>query len=458
MSAPGTELGIVAEGLAKAYRRNPIEALFGRGERAPTYALRDVSFEVRRGERLAILGPNGSGKSTLLQLLCGVTAPTEGRIVTALRPTALLALGAGFHRQLSGRDNVFLNARILGHSTADTRKHLDEILTLAALPDQALDAPLRTYSAGMALRLAFATAIGLAPELLVVDEVLAVGDAAFQARCLQLIERRIAQGMTLVLVSHDVYLTRNICERALVLDRGRVAFAGGVDEGLRRYWTLSGGTTVHLKLGPETDVDVADGRVRIYWRGRELTKHFAVYTSVRNIARWHESSLAIWKVQAEGEGRIVMEGAWQGLDLAQRWTVEREGDGLRLTIEQRFGASVSLDRQQVNVMLHEGFGAWRLGDRRGFFAGSRRDVTDDWERVAVGAPAAMALEGEGQPRVELVPEFTLPGWMATVVSSDERFGAHVMQLVTEAPPAASSDYELLFRGLIGVRSRDRGDS
>lgn len=202
------------------------------GRRTPVYyeefwALRDVSFEVQRGETVGIIGRNGSGKSTLLQLICGTCTPTVGRISAGGRIAALLELGAGFNPEFTGRENAVMNARILGLSTRTIEEKLPLIEEFAEV-GEFFDRPVKTYSSGMYVRVAFAVQACVEPEILVVDEALAVGDARFQAKCMERINRLRASGVSILFVSHDVASIRSLCDRAIWLDHGKVRMIGAV--------------------------------------------------------------------------------------------------------------------------------------------------------------------------------------------------------------------------------------
>jgi ABC-type polysaccharide/polyol phosphate transport system ATPase subunit len=198
------------------------------------YALRDVSFRVERGGSMAVVGHNGAGKSTLLALVAGLTRPSKGSVAVEGRMAALLELGSGFHVELTGRENLRLNASLLGLSRRRTAELTDKIIAFAEI-GEFINEPLRTYSAGMIMRLAFSVAILAEPDILIVDEVLAVGDQAFQEKCLEQIRRYKAAGHTLLCVSHDSGLVRELCDRALWLDRGAVVREGPAAEVLDAY-------------------------------------------------------------------------------------------------------------------------------------------------------------------------------------------------------------------------------
>lgn len=196
--------------------------------RQPFWALRDVSLRVEPGEALALIGHNGAGKSTLLRLICGLSRPTQGATQTTGRVTALLELGTGFHPNLTGRENVYVNGVVSGFRRREVEQRFDDIVAFAEIGDF-IDEPLRTYSSGMQLRLAFAVAMHVDPDILIVDEALAVGDASFQHKCLERIESFRYAGKTLMFVSHDTTLVRRFCDRAVWLDHGCVHADGPVD-------------------------------------------------------------------------------------------------------------------------------------------------------------------------------------------------------------------------------------
>jgi len=216
----------IARSLTRRNGRRPARETF--------WALKDVTFEVKRGEVIGIIGRNGAGKSTLLKVLSRITEPTEGFAEIYGRVGSLLEVGTGFHPELSGRENVYLNGAILGMRRTEIDRNFDEIVEFAEV-EQFIDTPVKHYSSGMYLRLAFAVAAHLEPEMLLIDEVLAVGDAAFQKKCLGKMEDVAKQGRTVLFVSHNMAAIRNICDRALVLDRGTVRFDGEVVKGIAHY-------------------------------------------------------------------------------------------------------------------------------------------------------------------------------------------------------------------------------
>jgi lipopolysaccharide transport system ATP-binding protein len=248
------------EALAGA-ARSPLAALRRRGERddATLWALRDVSFEVRPGEVVGVIGRNGAGKSTLLKILSRITEPTAGRAELYGRASSLLEVGTGFHPELSGRENIYLNGAILGMRRGEIGRRFDEIVAFAEV-ERFIDTPVKHYSSGMHMRLAFAVAAHLEPEILIVDEVLAVGDAQFQKKCLGKMGSVAKEGRTVLFVSHNMAAVTNLCRRGLVLEQGRVVYAGTQAEAVARYLTSCRALGRSLR---DRDDRVGSGEVRV---------------------------------------------------------------------------------------------------------------------------------------------------------------------------------------------------
>jgi ABC-type polysaccharide/polyol phosphate transport system ATPase subunit len=236
------------------------------------WALRDVSFEVRRGETFGIVGRNGAGKSTLLKILSRITAPTEGEVRILGRLVALIELGSGFHPELTGRENVFLNGAILGMRRREVSAKLDQIVEFAGVREF-IDVPVKWYSSGMYVRLGFAIAAHLEQDILLVDEVLAVGDAAFQARCFSRIAELKRDGATVLIISHDLAAIERLCGRALLLDRGRVRHLGPSRDVVGAYQRLVDGLPLDEHEGQGaaeaeiTAIEILDGQDRGTHRG-----------------------------------------------------------------------------------------------------------------------------------------------------------------------------------------------
>lgn len=218
------------------------------GESEEFWALNDVSFNINQGDRIGIIGKNGAGKSTLLKILSRIVTPTKGRITIDGRVASLLEVGTGFHPELSGRENIFLNGSILGMDKAEIKSKFDEIVAFSEV-EKFLDTPVKRYSSGMYVRLAFAVAAHLDPEILIVDEVLAVGDAAFQKKCLGKMKDVSGEGRTVLFVSHNMGAIKALCTSGILLENGRVKEAGDMDKVIEKYFKKEEGTEGHFSLG-----------------------------------------------------------------------------------------------------------------------------------------------------------------------------------------------------------------
>jgi lipopolysaccharide transport system ATP-binding protein len=237
------------------------------------WALKDISFEIKQGDRVGIIGRNGAGKSTLLKILSRITEPTNGRIAIQGRVASLLEVGTGFHPELTGRENVYLNGAILGMSKVEIQRKFDEIVAFAEI-DKFIDTPVKRYSSGMYVRLAFSVAAHLEPEVLIVDEVLAVGDSNFQKKCLGKMENVSNEGRTILFVSHTMEAIARLCNNAILLKNGLIQFSGSSDKAINLYLGAELGTTARRKWDDisrapgneivrliEVNVHEADGRV-----------------------------------------------------------------------------------------------------------------------------------------------------------------------------------------------------
>ncbi len=225
-------------GLTRTSLPSVISQWFRRGDNHSKdqylWSLKDVSFELSRGELLALIGPNGAGKSTILKLLANITLPTTGRIDINGKLSALIELGAGFHPDLTGRENIYLNGTILGLSRREVDQRFDEIVDFSEL-ERFIDTPVKRYSSGMTVRLGFAVAACIQPDILLVDEVLAVGDASFRQKCVQRIKELLHQGTSLIFVSHDLGLVRSVCNTAIYIEHGEVQLFGGSADVIEAY-------------------------------------------------------------------------------------------------------------------------------------------------------------------------------------------------------------------------------
>jgi lipopolysaccharide transport system ATP-binding protein len=249
-----------------------IEALSKRKRHRLHVALEDIGFSLKQGEAIGVLGQNGAGKSTLLKLVSGVLLPDAGEIERRGRITGLLELGTGFDGKLSGRDNIAVNARLIGMTSAEIAARFDEIVAFSEL-GEFIDAPVRTYSSGMVMRLGFAVAIHADPVCFIVDEALAVGDARFQQKCLKRIREFRDRGGSILYVSHDINSVKLLCDRALLLSHGKIVFDGLPDEAAQNYYRLIAG--VDSEAPPAYDADSASyGALRTRIRHVAMANRF----------------------------------------------------------------------------------------------------------------------------------------------------------------------------------------
>lgn len=260
-------IGVKDSGLLSERISHGIKSLFSRNGKSedPTefWALRDINFEIKKGDAVGIIGRNGAGKSTLLKILSRITEPTTGRVTINGRVASLLEVGTGFHPELTGRENIFMNGAILGMKQAEIKRKFDEIVDFSGI-EKFIDTPVKHYSSGMYVRLAFAVAAHLEPEILVVDEVLAVGDAEFQKKCLGKMEDVSSkEGRTVLFVSHSMTAISSLCSQAIFLEKGRIEFMGDVSTAVNRYLQKQNLTSASAQIDPNNVKQIHQGSRRI---------------------------------------------------------------------------------------------------------------------------------------------------------------------------------------------------
>ena len=327
-----------AEGVGKLYtQRGERSLLLGRlSGRKPkqAWALRDAQLEVYPGEVVAAIGRNGAGKSTLLKLASGVTTPTEGKLVRPDNIAPLIEVGAGFHPDLSGRENVEINARLLGMTASQIRRRFDDIVAFSDLA-HAIDQPVRQYSSGMYMRLGFSVAVHTSPDLLVVDEVLAVGDLPFQVKCLDRIRELKEDGVGVLFVSHNLTAVLKLADRALLLDRGKTIFAGDTDDVVGAYHSLLAGLVAE-ELGEDAGTSgelsveslkltTPDGVERPLWSAGEPARISMRVTAMADVPA---GGLAGFRIAKEGAGVVAR---WHATDAGL--PAVRTGESLDIALD-----------------------------------------------------------------------------------------------------------------------------
>ncbi len=351
------------------------------------WALDDVSFDVRRGEVLGLIGANGAGKSTLLKVLSRITEPTEGQVTLRGRVGSLLEVGTGFHPELTGRENIFLNGTILGMRKSEIVRRFDEIVEFSGV-ERFLDTPVKRYSSGMQVRLAFAVAAHLEPEILLVDEVLAVGDAEFQERCLGKMKDVTREGRTVLFVSHNLAAVRGLCPRALLLERGRLAFDGATDGAIERY--LGRGGHRHAAVVEGAALEARLSKSRLYAD--------APFFRVSRISVLDELGAPTASFRSDDEIAIAIE-----------YTVERPVPSLRLLV-------TLADANQAVILRTENIDDPELD-------GPVRLEPGDYRSVVV-VPRGLLGEARLDLNVSLIAEVNQVLDYSSVVELDVRFAGH----------------------------------
>jgi ABC-type polysaccharide/polyol phosphate transport system ATPase subunit len=360
---------------------------------AEFWALQDVSFTVPTGELVGIIGRNGAGKTTLLRILARITAPTAGVARVRGRLSALLDVGTGFHDELTGRENMFLSGAILGMSRRDVRARFDRIAAFSGV-ERFLDTPMKRYSAGMRLRLAFAVAAHLEPDVLVIDEALAVGDAEFQRRCMGRMEDLQRSGRTVVFVSHDLGAIGRLCERALWLDQGRVAFDGPTHETLRRYFDAVGridAGRVELEADPHLPVALtsvwltAEDGAPI----TEPTRHATVVLRLRLQVRQRIPGLDVGFYIADSTGLRVLEDTLRVADPASGLgSSPGEGD-----VAVTLPGVLRADDYLVGIYIYAGHDYFVVEEPLRFRVSPAQGESDDGIRPAVRPQLSWSVAG-----------------------------------------------------------------
>jgi ABC-type polysaccharide/polyol phosphate transport system ATPase subunit len=289
------EKSVSLQNIGKAFRlyqnqrdrlKEIIFSPFGKRYGQDFWALRDINFEVERGETFGVIGRNGSGKSTLLQIIAGVLQPTTGSVQAQGRVTALLELGSGFSPEFTGRENIFLSGAILGLSEKTMRDKLEEIIDFAQIGEY-LDQPVKLYSSGMYVRLAFSVATSVEPDVLIVDEALAVGDAGFVIRCMQRMKHMKERGATIVLVSHDVHAVRSLCDRAVWLHAGHIKSLGETMDVTSQYVQF-----LVTNAGAEEEPGQGSGSIRDV-EILSVSRGYYQLDSIKNLVRWGNGDIKI---------------------------------------------------------------------------------------------------------------------------------------------------------------------
>ncbi len=339
-----------------------------RGRKTETFeALKDISLSVERGESLGIIGRNGSGKSTLLSLIAGVTLPTRGTVTVRGRVASLLELGAGFHPILTGRENVYLNAGLLGMRRAQVDEVFDRIVAFSGIAEF-IDQPVETYSSGMYVRIGFAVAAHVNPDVFLVDEVLSVGDEEFQRKCRARISALREEGKTIVFVSHDLGIVNTLCDRVVLLDKGRMVLRESARKTISFYLRQVGRERgVHTFAAGPLEAILCEGRISLFHNQEELTAPDGFAMFVQSLGRLHASTEADWVLTRRDPDGCTAEGRMMRLPLKYFWDLQLTPDRLTWHIAVECERETPMNSLDVRLTLTTAFTRWMLGDLSGVF-------------------------------------------------------------------------------------------
>ncbi len=414
-------------------------------------ALKDVSFEVARGEAFGVIGNNGSGKSTLLRILAGVTVPTSGEVRVRGTVSSLLELGAGFHQELTGRENIWLSGAMMGMSRADIRAKLDEIVAFAELGG-VIDRPIFTYSSGMQVRLGFAIAIAFDPDVLILDEVLAVGDYAFRIKSHDAIVEMRGRGKTVVLVTHDMHEVVGFCERALLLNEGVAVLVDTATKVVPFYIQTAGarGGQRYLNVG-RLSLAFSDGRLLLFRDAVLLTQLTGFYCSFLAARNWFDSMQAIWQLTGQSGSGFVAEGRFLTLPMTLIVEAEMRSEReVRVAVRGRVHEAFELDQYHASLLVQSQYQRWAAPPAEGDFPPI--DVAShEWTLVNARPLAGRRLEvlpaGE-LPRVALVADDER--FAPTVLNTDHAGNARVLQFLRRGLGRWEPGERVLFAGTIEI--------
>lgn len=421
------------------------------------WALKDISLEVEQGESIGIIGENGAGKSTLLRILTGVTAPTAGSLQIRGRTGSLLELGAGFYPYLTGKENIFLNGAILGMQKKRIRELFSQIVEFADI-GKFIDAPVYTYSNGMYLRLGFSIAVHLDADVLIVDEVLAVGDEEFQHKCLAKVNELLHLGKSLVIVSHDLNLIRSVCKKVGWLREGKLVCFGSPNQITNQYLldvSRRQGMAV-IENFPLTVV-FQKGKLLIFWQGIELTKNLCGYTSIFSMGSWQDSTQAQWEITLKGN-KLTGTGKWFKTPVIQTWDIEVNPNTIVWQIRLKVTEPLSIDHETINLMVSENFTNWQTYDKNGQFPPEFSQ--NFWSRsISLTAekekPSITLLPSDSQyvylPKINFQLNTGFNDYIGIIANTDLSYRARVIQyerIKTQAVYLPENNY--FFNGTIKI--------
>jgi ABC-type polysaccharide/polyol phosphate transport system ATPase subunit len=413
-----------------------------RGKRAHTFdALNDITFSVERGESVGIIGANGSGKSTLLKILAGVTVPTRGTVEVCGKVASLLELGAGFHPLLTGRENVYLNGRILGMTPADVDREFDRIVEFSGI-EAFIDHPVETYSSGMFVRLGFAVAVHANPDIFLVDEVLSVGDEDFQRRCRERIGQLREQGKTIVFVSHDLSIVNTLCERVILLSDGTMIVRDSAQATIDYYLRLVGRKKgIHKISEGANEAILSHGRLSVYHNQHEASAATGFQVHLMSMGEVHPSTNAEWDVIERGEDHCTARGRMPKLPIVQVWSLRFDGRKLIWEVALEVERPVRLSGFDANLFLPTGYTTWYYGEMHDTFPAispsQTRFIAMHQQDTQVRDAATTPPDDLGLPTLWFHVETERESLRLQWVNTDYVMGCRVLQAGGILPPDES---------------------
>ncbi|MDD5109038.1 MAG: ABC transporter ATP-binding protein [Candidatus Omnitrophica bacterium] len=332
------------------------------------WALKGINFKVEQGEVVGIIGENGAGKSTILKIIAGMISSDRGQVQVSGRISGLLELGAGFQPELTGSENIYLIAGLFGLSRLEVESIYEEILSFADI-GKFINAPVKCYSQGMFVRLAFAIAINVNSDIILIDDTLAVGDEYFQKKCIKKIFELKDQGKTIIFVTHDMEVVRRLCQRAIFLKDGKIVKDGPVNQAIPLYAQTSGAKEgVGILKSGHLSIIFNNGRLLFNWKDRLLTPGLGGHTILGIMNKQYNSTQADWLVEKQDDQKIIAKGKFNQLNVEQTWQIEIDKDlGLKWDIGIKSSDREQVSECQANIMLVKEYGSWSTGIEKGDF-------------------------------------------------------------------------------------------
>lgn len=402
------------------------------------WALKGVNLNIEKGETLGIIGENGAGKSTILKLIAGMLKPDRGEIKVSGRVSGLLELGAGFQPELTGRENVYLSAGLFGLTQSQIEEKYEEIINFANI-GKFINAPVKCYSQGMFVRLAFAIAIHVNPDILLIDDTLAVGDEHFQRKCIKKIFEIKEQGKTIIFVTHDMNMLRRLCERAIFLKEGRIVKDDFIDKVVPLYTQMIG-TKEGVGILEKSPLNLIfnNGRFFLNWQDKLLTPNSGAYAVFRMADKWYSSLQADWEVKREGENELVATGKFYQLALTQIWRLELT-DNYTVKWDIDIGSEEPLEIQEglTNIMLTNEYTNWFTPLEKGEFP-LIDEKNKNWQvllednifRKCIGIIEAKENLGNKIPSLAFEQSNYIPATYAQILNSDYLNNCRILQYKT----------------------------